>query len=476
MKAFKAPHDSIGTLDAETAATLIATAADVAIVVDGAGIIQDLAFQRADLSLELEGYGKWFGRHWSETVTADSQHKVEALIREAGANNASGWRQINHQTAQGRDVPILYSAVRLGSSDRFVALGRDLRAVATLQQRLIDAQMAMERDYARLRFAETRYRVLFQTASEPVLIVDAATLKVVEANPAATTLIDRGSKRGIGRPFVEMFAPTSRSDIQTFLSELRSGNRADDMRAELAGTTRSVTISASAFRQEAASLLLVRLLPVTSAHTSLGADDETRFSSFIQAAPDGFVLTNTTGRILAANAAFADMVQVSDADQLHGTPIERWFRRQGVDFDVLTANLRQHGSVRLFATTLNGDEGASIDVEISAVTLGQDKAKSFGFAIRNVGLRLSTPPARAPQDLPHSAAQLTELIGRVPLKDLVRETTDVIEKLCIEAALELTGDNRASAAEMLGLSRQSLYVKLRRFGFADVATEDESQA
>jgi hypothetical protein len=29
---------------------------------------------------------------------------------------------------------------------------------------------------------------------------------------------------------------------------------------------------------------------------------------------------------------------------------------------------------------------------------------------------------------------------------------------------------------MLGLSRQSLYVKLRRFGFADVATEDESQA
>jgi DNA-binding NtrC family response regulator len=43
----------------------------------------------------------------------------------------------------------------------------------------------------------------------------------------------------------------------------------------------------------------------------------------------------------------------------------------------------------------------------------------------------------------------------------------MIEKLCIEAALELTGDNRASAAEMLGLSRQSLYVKLRRYGIAD---------
>jgi chlorophyll/bacteriochlorophyll a synthase len=33
----------------------------------------------------------------------------------------------------------------------------------------------------------------------------------------------------------------------------------------------------------------------------------------------------------------------------------------------------------------------------------------------------------------------------MPLKDLVRESTDLIEQLCIEAALELTGDNRASA-------------------------------
>ncbi len=53
----------------------------------------------------------------------------------------------------------------------------------------------------------------------------------------------------------------------------------------------------------------------------------------------------------------------------------------------------------------------------------------------------------------------------------MRESTDLIERLCIEAALELTGDNRASAAEMLGLSRQSLYVKLRRYGLGDLAPE-----
>jgi transcriptional regulator PpsR len=91
----------------------------------------------------------------------------------------------------------------------------------------------------------------------------------------------------------------------------------------------------------------------------------------------------------------------------------------------------------------------------------------MGFVIRDVGRRLPAD-ARAQKELPRSAGQMTELVGRVPLRDIVRETTDLIERLCIEAALELTSDNRASAAEMLGLSRQSLYVKLRRFGLGDL--------
>ena len=67
--------------------------------------------------------------------------------------------------------------------------------------------------------------------------------------------------------------------------------------------------------------------------------------------------------------------------------------------------------------------------------------------------------------------QLTELVGRVPLKEIVGETSDLIEQLCIEAALQLTRDNRAAAAEMLGLSRQSLYVKLRRYGLGEQPAE-----
>ena len=74
------------------------------------------------------------------------------------------------------------------------------------------------------------------------------------------------------------------------------------------------------------------------------------------------------------------------------------------------------------------------------------------------------------RDLPRSVEQLTELVGRMSLKEIVRESTDLIERLCIEAALAYTDDNRASAAEILGLSRQSLYSKLHRHGLGSLVS------
>ena len=473
MKPFRDPDESIGCLDATTAATIVATSADVALVLDRDGVIQDMSVQASDLSLELEGFGRWLGRPWSDTVSADSQRKVETLLHEADTRAASTWRQLTHQTVAGRDVPILYSAVKLGPGGRIVALGRDLRAVAALQQRLVDAQMSMERDYAKLRFAETRYRLLFQTASEPVLIVDAATGKIVEGNPAATALIEeRGGHRMVGRPFVELFSAAARARILALLGELRGASRSEETAAVLEGGN-AVDVHASAYRQEGAAMILARLVPVASAPAASAAAEapDRRMLDFLRVSPDAFVLADASGTVLSANSSFAAMVQMEDAEALRGRPLEQWFGRPGVDLDVVLANLRQHGTVRLYATTLRGEAGATLDIEASAVALGRGKAASFGFAIRDVGRRL-VPQTRS-RELPRSADQLADMIGRVPLKELVRETTDVIEKLCIEAALELTGDNRASAAEVLGLSRQSLYVKLRRYGLAEPGVEEE---
>ena len=73
---------------------------------------------------------------------------------------------------------------------------------------------------------------------------------------------------------------------------------------------------------------------------------------------------------------------------------------------------------------------------------------------------------RRPAGVPNEEGMrnVMELVGSSTLRDIIAETTDVIEKMCIETALELTRNNRVAAAEMLSLSRQSLYVKLRKYG------------
>ncbi len=489
MKAFNLPKRALGNLDAVEAASLIAAAADIALIIDDRGTIRDVAFHADDLARSLEDGGAWAGRAWRDTVTIESRPKIEALLSGATTKGAGPARHVNHPSPRGTDVPVQYSVVHLSRSGRLVAFGRDLRAMSLLQQRLVDAQQSMERDSARLRDVERRYRVLFQSI-DPVLIIDAATLNVVEANAATAALFghqnDNGDKlrrRAISR----LFGPESAS-VQRLLTDVRAHGRPDEAVVSLDDNL-SVRVAALLFREEQASLFLVRLTVIANddSPAAIANMPSAHLLEFAHQAPDAFVVTGSDLRIVTANAAFLEMAQVSAEADVYGQPIERWVGRPTVDLDVLTANLRQRGSVKLFATGVVGELGGRFDVEISAVAMASEGAPSFGFAIRDIGRRLVSGGDRfdgrlegrldiaAIQRLPHSIEQLTELIGHVSIKEMVRESTDVIERLCIEAALELTSDNRASAAEMLGLSRQSFYVKLRKYGLGDLSADGKDR-
>lgn len=473
MRPFDVPQATFGDLDAVATATLLTASNDLTLVIDGQGVIRDIASGSEDVS--AEDCQAWIGRPWSETVTVESRPKVEGLLHDVGVGVARPrWRQLNQLLPNGRELPVLFAALPVAPANSAhggyaLAFGRDLRATAALQQRLLEAQQAMERDYWKFRHAETRYRHLFQVSGEAVLVVDAATQKILEANPAAARLVGDGGAQGlVGQGFPVGLDARSTEALNTLLAGVRATGRADQARAELGDARGEVTVAVSTYRQESSSHFLVRLNRVQASTESEQAPSTgSMLLKFMQAAPDAFVLTDIDGRVVSANSAFIDLAQLTAEDQVRGETLDRWLGRTGVDLSVMISNLRQHGAVRLFATTLRGEYGAVTDVEISASMVPHGERPFLGFTVRDVGRRLSTE-TRGKRELPRSAGQLTELVGRVPLKDIVGETTDLIEQLCIEAALELTRDNRASAAEMLGLSRQSLYVKLRRYGLGDL--------
>lgn len=455
---FVSPERHLQAVNADVTAKLAMVASDIALILTDTGAIVDVTANPR----EFPGANQWIGRDWLDTVTIESKAKVMEMLASARKGAVQHWRQINQITADG-EVPVRFNVLSLGQGHGSIAFGRDMRDAAALQQRVLQAQQSLERDYLRLRQVEARYRMLFDQATEPVLIVDAEGFRVREANQAAHQLFHARAGSLPGGKFAALFSAPARERLIAFLGSALSSDSLQPISVQAADGAETLLLQADGFRERGGQYLLVRLSRA-SQHTSEKAEATARV---IEAMPDAFVLTDGRMTIQAANTAFVELVSAASETQLRGRPLGDFLGRPGIDLDLIEGQLTKHDVARNVSTVVGAKEGFSGEpVELSAVrTAGEPPA--YGFVIRTIGRRLRDLPVAG--ETPRSVEQLTDLVGRMSLRDIVRESTDLIERLCIEAALDYTSNNRASAAEILGLSRQSLYSKLHRYGLGNVA-------
>ncbi len=462
---FQLPDRIPGALSATVAASLLGSVGDIAFVLAADGTVLDIAIAEAELA--NADFAEAIGKPWIDSVCRESAGKVTVMLADAAAGTPARWRQVNHVGRDG-DIPVRYLLISLGSNGQMIAIGRDMRSAAAMQQRLLQTQQSLERDYIRLRQAEARYRLLFDMAAEPVLIVDAATRRIREANPAAHRLL--GAKDGaLGEQLVSSIVDPQ--DREAFVAHLGAAEAADDVAPvtmRLPNGQGEAIFSARLFRQARTALLLVRI--DAGDRLAEGHQHDAQLRDIVERMPDAFVLADRDLTIMTANAAFLELTEMPSMERLRGARLSQWFGRTGIDLELIVGQLREHGSVRNVSAVLRGSNGGQEEVEVSAVAAPNGDGECYGFTIRNVGRRLRDIPA-GDRPLPRSVEQLTELVGRMSLKDIVRESTDLIERLCIEAALAYTSDNRASAAEILGVSRQSLYSKLHRHGLGNLVSD-----
>ncbi|MGB3808376.1 MAG: transcriptional regulator PpsR [Erythrobacter sp.] len=454
-------------LDPQTAMKLALLAGDVTLVLDDDGTILDAAFDPE----HYPGFEQIEGMNWIDTVTEESRIKVMEMLAAARRGELQHWRQVNHPTDTG-GVPVRYVVLGINQGKNRLAIGRDLRETARMQQRLLQVQQSLERDYMKMRQLDARYRRLFDMSGEAIAIVEAGTLRIREANPAAHRLV--GAKPGSlpGKKVPTLLSKDSREAFQTFAGAALASVDVSPIEIGVAGMKRRVIADASSFMQDRARFLLLRLSPLDDGAASAGVANGTPMLELVDSMPDAFVVADANMDIVSANSAFIEITHEASLDQLRGRSLATWIGRPGIDIELIEGQIDQHGAARNISTILRvGETMEDEPVEISAVRSSGDDP-FYAFVIRPIGRRLRDLPPDA-QDLPRSVEQLTELVGRMPLKDIVRESTDLIERLCIEAALTYTSDNRASAAEILGLSRQSLYSKLHRHGLGNLTGESE---
>jgi transcriptional regulator PpsR len=450
-------------IDPEAMKVMIAMASDIALVVSAEGIVTDVYF-----GAEMEpanDASAWSGVEIDNIVTEESRGKIADMLARARGDEAPRWREINHRSARGDEFPVRYAAVRTGTDGNVILLGRDLRMVAQLQKRLVQAQLTMEQDYERIRQIETRYRVLFETTQESLLIVSAETGRIIDANSAAARLFGQEVGELSNRLLAQRFDPASQALVAEASSTVRETGREQHLVVRTRGERRHLSLDILLFRSVNETLFLCRLTPRT-AEAAGGSGIERALVTLYHRAGDAIVITDGGGVIRWANTAFLAMADAAVSESVQDRSLGDFLGRPMIDLNVMMQNARERGRLSVYATTVRSAYGVSVPVEISATYLADTRPEGFGFVLRDVSRAASIRPSGAPVSS-EAVESIIDLVGSTPLRELVRGTTDVVEKLCIETALKLTNNNRASAAEMLSLSRQSLYVKLRKYGLID---------
>ena len=451
------------SLDADAAMKLAMVAGDITLVLDQTGLIVDTAFDPK----EFPGFEGWEGTNWIDTVTVESRPKVMEMLAAARRGEVQHWRQVNHPTRDG-DVPIRYAVLSVNGGEHRIAFGRDMREAGRMQQRLLQVQQSLERDYLRMRQLEGRYRMLFEKSGEAVVILEAASLRIREANPAAHALMGARSGSLPGKKMAALVEKSSRDALQSLIAAALATDTASPVSLTLTRGSQEIVAHATGFAQDRGKFILLRLPTGESG----GQQNQSEILDLIDEMPDAFVLADAAMNVVSANAAFLELVNTPGIDPVRGKHLSNWIGRPGIDLELIEGQIDQHGVARNVATIVrSGNELEGEQVEISAVR-SAGEASLYAFVIRPIARRLRDLPPGS-QDLPRSVEQLTDLVGRMSLKEIVRESTDLIERLCIEAALQYTSDNRASAAEILGLSRQSLYSKLHRHGLGNLDSDPD---
>jgi PAS domain S-box-containing protein len=115
-----------------------------------------------------------------------------------------------------------YSLCTSDQSTTLTSADEHLDAISQLQQKvnLLQAEIAEERKEAeaRLRIAESRYRRLFETSRDGILIIDPSAYTIVDANPCMTELLGYTREQLLGQ---EMWQIGLFQDRQTTLEALQ---------------------------------------------------------------------------------------------------------------------------------------------------------------------------------------------------------------------------------------------------------------
>ncbi len=459
---------SMPLIEPEFLSDLLSTASDISIMVNLDGTVMAVmvnphhpAFGRLD---------EWTGQKLMDLINEESQEKlVNRLVSLARPGTRSVVLELNHLDSALLEFPVRYTMHAMRNDRSILMLGRDMRPIAEMQQQLVMAQIALERDYETQREMDTRYRVLMEATRDAVVLLAMNNGRIADLNAAAALMLGGSRQDLIGAAIAQEFEGRRRGEFLESLSNLASADAVSPVELLARRSQRKLRVIPKLFRAAGERLMLCRLEATEQSATPQSEANENVERLFHEGV-DAVVFLDQDGVIGVANDAFLKLTDSTHLSNVRGRSLADFLARGSVDLRVLLDNAKRSRQLRSFSTKIVNEFNGQLAVEISATYLNDRPNPGYGLMIRDVSrVDFMRRPGTLGSD--DGMRGVMELVGSSTLKDIVTETTDVVEKMCIQTAVDLTRNNRVAAAEMLGLSRQSLYVKLRKFGL--LSKDDE---
>lgn len=456
---------SIPMIEPEDLGIVLATSSDIAVLLNSDTKISSILVNKAEKS-----YGNldhWIGRKITDFLTTESIPKIKSAIGklENGETVLYGL-ELNHVDNAYWQFPIKYNIHRLGKDGQIILLGRDLQTISENQQRFVKAQIASEESIEEKRELEAHFKVLLTKTTDALAFINAKSGEIIFSNPAFQELFFNDDFKD-EKPKMESFI-AGNSERKGFMEKLSiAAHGSYDISEELETTSGEVifSITPNVYRAAGQQIIICKFLPKTIRKQGEKELTENLLATFHNSS-DAIIFTDVKGSIQYTNERFLDLTNTSHKNEVIAQNLSDFLGRGEIDLAIMLENVMKSGAVKIYSTHLKSSFGTKIDIEASVSRNNSDANGLIAFIVREVLSPSGREKAsKVHSKLEHSQDEVAakELVGSATLKEIVTDTTDVIEKICIEAALGITNNNRAAAADLLGLSRQSLYVKLSKF-------------
>ncbi|MBL8950685.1 MAG: PAS domain-containing protein [Myxococcaceae bacterium] len=364
---------------------------DVTLQLDLRGVITAARLGGSEAGAELG----WVGSRWADTVSERSRPSVTQMLDEAIARGVSAFISLEQRFAQGTERRVEYTTVRLGAGGGLLAIGRSNGLVAEIRSRLVSDQRSMERESWKQQHPATRYRLLFETSSQPELTLT-PDFKVAEANPAAAVL-----GLAVGSPLVDHVSPADREAFTALLQQVKVNGTAPGVSVHFAPAAGTWLARVSSVPGDPEAGLAVHL---SSAGRSVAAASSgVPWEELIARLPVPVVVVGSQGEVRRANPAFAELIEVPDAQAVSGQGLDRWLTVAGPAGPLLPQRLAARAP-SVTALALRESSRAQVPVELS-VSLANDGAQVYAALL----VRRLRP--QSDSQLPRSA-ELDELVAR----------------------------------------------------------------